>query len=140
VAPQGSHREYTIIRIFLSFYADFFKNCDKQVGLGSVNANDKGVQGNLRFFPNSTDSTASSPFSSPKKELKISQSSSIVVKPILPQFPSHPGIQELLGRQGVPANDVDQILGTGTPPEGRALASSGSVPRREDSQVGITFL
>jgi hypothetical protein len=136
--PQDSHRECTIIRIFLFFNADLFKNCDNQVGLGSVNANDRSIQGNFRFFPNSPDSTASPSFSSPKEEFKISQSPSIVVKPILPQFPSHPGIQELLGRQGVPANDIDQILSTGTRRGRKALAGSGSAPRREDLQMDIT--
>jgi hypothetical protein len=106
--------------------------------VGSVNANDRGIQGNLRFFPNAPDSTASPSFSSPKEEFKFSQSSSIVVKQILPQFPSHPGIQELLGRQGEPANDIDQILSPGSRPGRKALAGSGSAPRREDLQVDIT--
>jgi hypothetical protein len=70
VAPQDSHRDYTIIRIFLSFNADLSKKSDERVGLGSVNANDKGIQANLLFFPNSTDSTASPSFSSPKEEFK----------------------------------------------------------------------
>jgi hypothetical protein len=56
-----------------------------------------------------------------------------------PQLPSHPGIQESLGRQGVPANDIDQILSTGTRRGRKALAGSGSAPRREDLQVDITF-
>jgi hypothetical protein len=55
-----------------------------------------------------------------------------------PQFPSHPGIQELLGRQGVRANDIDKILSTGTRHGGEALAGSGSAPRREDLQADIT--
>jgi hypothetical protein len=70
VASQNSHREYTIIRIFLSFNPNLFKNSDERVGLGSVNANDKGIQANLLFFINSTDSTASPSFSSPKEEFK----------------------------------------------------------------------
>jgi hypothetical protein len=62
------------------------------------------------------------------------------VKPILPQFPSHPGIQGLLGRQGVAANDIDQILSTGAPHERKALASSGPAPRREDFAGGHHLL
>jgi len=64
-----------------------------------VNANEMGIQAILRFLPNPTDSKAPSSFSSPLDEFKISQSSSKVVKTILPQFPSHPGIQESLGRK-----------------------------------------
>jgi hypothetical protein len=60
-----------------------------------------------------------------------------VGKLILPQFRSHPGIQELFGRQGVAANVVDQILGTGIPSEGRAPAGSGSASRGKELQVDI---
>jgi hypothetical protein len=56
----------------------------------------------------------------------------------LPQFPSHPGIQESLGRQDVPVNDIDQISSTGTRRGRKALADSGPAPRREDLQVDIT--
>jgi hypothetical protein len=136
VAPKNSHREHTIIRILLSFNPNLFKNWDKQVELVSVNENDVDIQGNLRFFPNSPDSTVPPSFSFPIGEFKISQISSIMLKPILPQFPSHLVIQELLGRQGVPADDGDQILSTGTRRGRQALA--GSTPRREVLQVDIT--
>ena len=86
--PQASYREYTIIRIFLSFNTDPFKKSYKQVGPGLVNAKDIGIQENLRFFPKSTDPPASLSLSPPVDEFKISQSSSRVVKPLLPFFPT----------------------------------------------------
>ncbi len=49
-SPQDSHREYTIIGVFLPFAAYFSENSDKQVGLRSVNPNGIGIQGNLLFF------------------------------------------------------------------------------------------